>query len=144
MVCQKPTATARRQAWLQSGPVQASCWSDIQLLDPLSSPSSHSAPATGAQCQRALAFSEQSQLSHGKTLSLLAAEHVPDTATCPRCLQHGSNKMSQWAGLLAIMLLYDMNPRHSIKRGIFLSQFRTETKQKHHVLYVHVGLPVSC
>lgn len=70
------------------------------------------------QCHWSVASSEQLQLLHRKTLSFLAAEHVPGTAICPHCFQHGSNK-SQWAGLSAIILLCDMNPRHSIKQGGF-------------------------
>lgn len=67
-VLQKPTATSRRQAWLQFGPPQVSWWSYNQLLDLL--------------------------------LPLPPLIFV----------------------LLAITLLYDVNPKRSIKSGCFFNQ----------------------
>lgn len=70
-VLQKPTATSRRQAWLQFGPPQVSWWSYNQLLDLL--------------------------------LPLSPLIFV----------------------LLAITLLYDVNPKRSMKSGCFFkSSFR--------------------
>lgn len=71
------------------------------------------------QCYQSVVPSEQLQLLHRKTLSVLAAEHVPGTAICPRCCQHGSSKKSQGAGLLAIISLYHRNPRQDKTRWVF-------------------------